>query len=100
MHVLSSIAQVWVSQASMHVDILGDLWDLKWTDICITELWEEYMREKGKKLFKELIAEKFLELERETDVHLQEAERVSNEMAHTITLYNYIVKFKDKKRNF
>lgn len=38
------------------------------------------------------MAEKFLELERETDVHLQEAERVSNEMAHTITLYNYIVK--------
>lgn len=50
MHVFSSIAQVWVSQASMHVDSLGDLWDLKWTDICITELWEEYKREKGKKI--------------------------------------------------
>ena len=92
MHVFSSIAQVWVSLDSMHVDSLGDLWDRKWADICITELWEEYKREKGKKLFKELMAENFFKLEKETDVHLQEAERVSNEMTHTIILYNYIVK--------
>lgn len=47
---------------------------------------------KGQRLFKELTAENFLKLQKETDVQLQEAKRVSNEMIHTSTLYNYIVK--------
>ena len=52
------------------------LWDLgdtiKWDHICITGVPEEEEREKSRKLFKEMMAENFLNLGRDMDIQVRE----------------------------
>ena len=59
-------------------DSLRDCWDnIKHTNICIIGVWEGEEREKGpKKIFEEIIAEKFLNMGMEIVNEVQEAQRV------------------------
>ena len=59
-------------------DSLRDLWDnIKHTNIPIVGVPEGEKREKGpEKTFEEVIAENFLNLEKEIVTHVQEAQRV------------------------
>ena len=72
---------------------LRDLWNIiKWTKICIKGLPEGEGREKGAKiLFEEVMAESFPHLGKETDIQIQEAQRVSKDEpkeTDTKTQYN------------
>ena len=63
-------------------DSLRDFWDSnKHTNICIAGVPEGEEREKGaENLVEELTAENFPDLEKETDIQVQEAQRVLNKM--------------------
>ena len=53
---------------------LRDLWEsIKHTNICIIGGPEEEEREKGKKVFDEIMAENFPNLKKETDIQVHEA---------------------------
>ena len=59
---------------------IKDLWDTKRANLGITGIPEEE-REKGiKNVFKEIMAENFPNLKKETDIEVQEAQRVPNKM--------------------
>ena len=50
---------------------------IKCSNICIIEVLEEEEREKGEEnLFEEIIAENLLNLGKETDIQIQEAQRI------------------------
>ena len=61
-------------------DSLRDLWDnIKHTDICIIEISEGDEREKGgENILEDIIAESFPNLGKETDILVQETQRVPN----------------------
>ena len=63
-------------------DSVRGLWDnFKLTNICIIGIPEGEDREQGiENLFEEIVTENFLNLEKETDIQVQEAQRVSNKM--------------------
>ena len=86
-------------------------WDnIKWTNIRITGFLEREEREKGAEiLFEKLMAEFFLpwiilfpNLEKETDIQIQEAQKVLNKMNTKRPTTRHIViimlKVKDKER--
>ena len=55
--------------------------NIKCTNICITGVWKWEEREKGaENLFEKLIGEIFPNLGKETDIQVQEAQRVPNKM--------------------
>lgn len=65
----------------LNEDDLKRLWDINLINIHIIEVSEEEMRDKGaENLFEEEIAENFSHLEKETDIQVQKAQRVSNRM--------------------
>ena len=63
-------------------DHLRDLWDnIKHTNVCIPGAPEGEEREKGaESLFEEIIAENIHNLRKETDIQIQEVQRVPNKM--------------------
>ena len=85
-------------------DSLRDLWDnIKCINVHIIEVPKGEEREKeAENSFEEIIAENFLNLEKETDIQVQEGKRVPNNMKqkrptqkHTIIK---MAKIKDKER--
>ena len=61
---------------------LGYLWDnIKCINICIIGVPEKEKRKKGfKNVFDEIMADNFPNLEKETDIQVQEAQKVPNKM--------------------
>lgn len=71
-------------------DGLSDLWDsFKQTNICITGVTEGKEREKvAENLFEEITAKNFPNLGKETDIKIQQTQRVPNKMnpkRHTLS---------------
>ena len=59
---------------------MWDLWDNKHADLCIKILEGEERVRGIKKVFKEIMAENFWNLKKETDIQVQEAQRVPKKM--------------------
>ena len=85
-------------------DSLKDLWDnMKWTNIHIIGHPEGEERGKGAEiLFEEIMAENFSNLKKETDIQIQEAQRVPNKRTPKRPTPGHIIikmsKVKDKER--
>ena len=84
-------------------DSLRDLWDIKRTNICITEGPEGEEREKRpEKIFEEIIAEKFLNTGKEIVNQVQEAQRVPGRINPRRNTLRHIVikltKIKDRDK--
>ena len=81
-----------------------DLWaNIKWVSLCIIGIPEGEEREKGiENVFEEIMAENFPNLKKETDIQIQEAQRVPNKRnPNRPTLRHIIIKMakiKDKER--
>ena len=81
-----------------------DLWDnTEHTNICLIGVPEGEKREKGAdNILEDIIAEKFLNLEKETDIQVREGQRVPYRMNPKRTIPRYTVikmaKIKDKER--
>ena len=71
---------------------MRDFWDLvKKANICIIGVSEK-KREKGAdSLFEEIIDENFLNLGKEEDIQVQEAQRVSNKMNSKMSTARHII---------
>ena len=61
---------------------LRDLWDnINCANVCIIRIPEGEEREKGiKTVFEEIMAENFPNLKKETDIQVQEAQRIPNKV--------------------
>ena len=83
-------------------DSLRDLWDnMKCTNIWIIGVPKEEEKNKGtEKIFEESIAENFPNQGKETDLQVQEAQRVPNKMdsKRSITRQSIIQMVKDKEK--
>ena len=84
-------------------DSLRNFWDnIKHTNICIIGVpeWEE--REKGaKNTFEDIIAEKFPNLGKKTDIQVQEAQKVPNMVNSKRTTRHIVIKMpKHKNREY
>ena len=85
-------------------DSIRDLWDnIKCSNICIIGVPEGEEREKGpEKIFEDIIVENFPNMAKETDIQVQESQRVPNRINPKWTTPRHIVikttKIKDKER--
>ena len=68
------------NQMKKHESNIRDLWDnIKWANLCIIGIPEGEEKEKGiENIFEEIMAEKFPNLKKETDIQIQEAEKAPN----------------------
>ena len=73
---------------------LRDLWNkIKHTNICIIGVPEEEEREEVENVFDEIMVENFSDLKKETDIRVQETQRVPNKMnPNRLTLRHIIRK--------
>ena len=69
------------SQISNNETNIRDLWDkIKWANPHKIGISEEAWEKDIENLFEEIMAESFPNLKKETDIHIQKAQRVPNKM--------------------
>ena len=91
------------NQMKKHESNIRDLWDnIKWDNLCKIGIPEGKEKEKGiENIFEEIMAENFLNL-KDTDIKIQEAQKVPNKWNPNRPTTRHIIikmaKVKDKER--